>query len=569
MLPCVFSRSNLVRFLVLCLYAQGESSRPPTGGRGRGKGKRTRTADEPDQPPPVVLTEKAAAMPDETHAWLRWDRLTEANRNELKNQLAELYTGVAVQPRCITRALLRDIGANEEFEQMFEIWAPDAEGSEDGTDYSVIWWKIFTNSDPAYREFCLEFFSSLKFLKPLDEIKDIIREPAIRFRCGNVWRQCSVAEFGAYVGMYSEDDLNSDAFCAMLKRGVTDSTGFPKHPDPNYDYFATITDGIRWHSDVKANSIKDPVLRLLQKLICRSYLHRSTQWDKVYGNDLWAIRLFADGGQYNKYICPPYALLEYFQDRHESKLTSGQFITTMVKHFGCFEAGVVGASAPVFTAPFTYDELVRMRICRRLVRDATMGLLPYGRVDIDVRTGAVEGSDTAMPDADAVPPTQTEGRRVRRGRAPPSANYGPAIEEIAAEMRRVRIEQDQYYRRHDQEMGWIGSALAYSNYHHDRYQTVLEPQLRGEPYYPPAEISPYQPPQITVPDYRQGGGYYYSQPQGVFSQEGPVQFGSYAGGSSSGAGVPGGDSRDTWAEAIFGPSQPQHGDPTWDQWVRR
>ena len=137
-------------------------------------------------------------------------------------------------------------------------------------------------------------------------------------------------------------------------------------------------------------------------------------------------------------------------------------------------------------------------------------------------------------------------------------DIGSQLQRIIDDQQASRQAFDDYQRRMDQDMTWVGSQQAHTNYTLDYYQPMWAAQYQGREFVRPDPIPDFAPPPIYVPEYRQGGGSFFpmSAPGNMSprphelggSPRGPVQFGTYqggghdAGGSSSVAGFDAGTS---------------------------
>lgn len=406
---------------------------------------------------------------------------------------------------------------------------------------SDMWHNIFNNREPSYRELCLEFYSTFKVKKELNKIKDIFEERCVHFRCGGVLRKISVAQFGYYTGMYSADQLQDRDFRALLRQGLYVKQSFDG--ETLQQYWGRISGGESWPSGgtVSVSKIRSVKIRMLHRMIVAFLVQRSTHWDKAYLTDLWLIKLFSEGAP-RKFALAPLVVLDRMWNHSDAELVFGHFITKIYRRMGVFDSDAcqTDLSPPVSQESFDEAELARAKIVKKMTKTESSRLLDD--------TGVIPAPPPVVEEAEDVEMRDAPREQPRR-RVPAGIDLTP----LSTEIQRILDNQqssgrtfEDFQRRLDQEVSWLGSQQARLSYTHDYYQPMWHSQFMGEPWVPPDPIPEYNPPPVYIPPHRRdGGSYFFSADELVTrphdlggSPRGPVQFGRYTGGDAGTSSMP-------------------------------
>lgn len=359
-------------------------------------------------------------MDEEAHPWLRFLRARSADKKiQFTNRLALLQHKTVFEPRAMDFLMFRDLGIYEEVEKMLTT-SVDVEGEDEVMDVAYpLWTNIFRNREESRREWCLEFYSTFT-MDETPKPSEYFTKKVLHFHCGGKPRDLTIGEFGYYTGMYSQELLEDEGFQTLLQLAKDGSTtGFPRGTGDQRDYFTRVSVENEWSIKSKAGSLHSPVLRILHKMIVYHFLHRSNQWDKVYLNDAYLLRLFEEGAP-RRYACTPIFLAKYMLEHRDKHLCCGHFITTMVKRFQCFDAQEnVHCSVGVPMLMFTWTDLFRWGVLLPVGDGGVHRLIPYGQAAAEVPEG---DHDQEMPDIPLEGPSDPIRRRVRTDApTPPSA----------------------------------------------------------------------------------------------------------------------------------------------------
>ncbi|GKC74808.1 hypothetical protein Tco_1120691, partial [Tanacetum coccineum] len=123
---------------------------------------------------------------------------------------------------------------------------------------SVAWISAFNINEPIYSELCHEFYSTYEFDEDCadDELKT---KKIIKFRLGG----------RAHRGLRSDEHFNAQEYWLNISREENLSLS-------------------RSHADI----IRNPVLRVLHKMITYGLCHRTTGYDEIQKNVLWLLSMF-------------------------------------------------------------------------------------------------------------------------------------------------------------------------------------------------------------------------------------------------------------------------------------
>nr|GEW97586.1 hypothetical protein [Tanacetum cinerariifolium] len=144
-------------------------------------------------------------------------------------------------------------------------------------DYS--WERALSIYGDVYSEWCLEFFSMIYFDKGVDRTK-LMTKSCIWFRLYGVKKVLTLPEFMALLGLYEEDELNHGMFATHFTKLEVNEKLF------NHEAF--------WQKIRKPTStnprtslIKEPLMRIVHKLLVVSLVHRAGNKERCQKRDMW------------------------------------------------------------------------------------------------------------------------------------------------------------------------------------------------------------------------------------------------------------------------------------------
>lgn len=147
------------------------------------------------------------------------------------------------------------------------------------------WGRLFWIQESVYREFCLEFFTTISFTRG----DDYYNPDALTFSLGGEYRQCSMVELGWRMGFYDQSLVMTEAFGTFLDCCYKT---FPK--GMNFaNWWPTIANNVYIPSAAQEGSIQSPIHRLINRLIACT-VNMSKDDDKVPSHGvfyLWSIMI--------------------------------------------------------------------------------------------------------------------------------------------------------------------------------------------------------------------------------------------------------------------------------------
>ncbi|GJT47980.1 hypothetical protein Tco_0974137 [Tanacetum coccineum] len=168
----------------------------------------------------------------------------------------------------------------------------------------VAWIRDFNINEPIYAELCHEFYSTYEF----DEVcadDELHSKKIIKFRLGGQTHTLTLLKFAHRLGLYQAVELEEDGFNVYFHGGL--------HSDDNFNatnYWLSISREENLSlSRSHTSTIKNPILRVIHKMITYGLYQRTTGYDKVKKNDLWLLIMF-DARHQNGYANAAWVLTE-------------------------------------------------------------------------------------------------------------------------------------------------------------------------------------------------------------------------------------------------------------------
>ena len=140
------------------------------------------------------------------------------------------------------------------------------------------WERPFSIREDVYKEWCLEFFSTFYFDR---KVNDVLGDVCIWFRLCGREHAFSLPNFAVAIGLYEESEVNHRFFgphFVSLARDNDQYTGIDAYCNRIGDPTCLRRNSSR---------IRNPLMKVLQKLISWGLLHRSGSQDKCSQPDLW------------------------------------------------------------------------------------------------------------------------------------------------------------------------------------------------------------------------------------------------------------------------------------------
>ncbi|GJW44858.1 retrotransposon ORF1 [Tanacetum coccineum] len=221
------------------------------------------------------------------------------------------------------------MGCGEAIDEMLTIKLLVA-GTNEEIFTSEAWTNAFNIDEPIYSELCHEFYSTYEFDKVCvaDELKT---KKIIKFRlCGRAF-SWTLLEFAKRLGLYTSEEIEEEGFDVYFQGGLRSDEHFNAQ-----EYWLRISREENLSlSRSHASTIRNPVLRVLHKMITYGLFQRTTGYDKIQKNDLWLLSMF-DASHQNKYANVAWLIARWMKrkgagSQKESMICCGQFITKIAK----------------------------------------------------------------------------------------------------------------------------------------------------------------------------------------------------------------------------------------------
>ncbi|GJT92600.1 hypothetical protein Tco_1081445 [Tanacetum coccineum] len=173
-----------------------------------------------------------------------------------------------------------------EIDDMLRFKLREAESNEE-IFTSVAWIRDFNIKEPIYAELYHVFYSTYEF----DEVcadDELQSKEKIKFRLGGRAHNLTLLEFAHRFGLYHADELEEDGFDVYFQGGLRSDDNFNAQ-----EYWLSISReeslGLSWSY---ASTIRNPILRVVHKMITYGLCQRTTGYDKIHKNDLWLLSMF-------------------------------------------------------------------------------------------------------------------------------------------------------------------------------------------------------------------------------------------------------------------------------------
>ncbi|GJY15291.1 hypothetical protein Tco_0385713 [Tanacetum coccineum] len=218
------------------------------------------------------------------------------------------------------------------------IMAREAE-SEEEVFTLLAWIRAFNINEPIYAKLCHEVCAD-------DELQS---KKIIKFRLGGRAHSLTLLEFARRLGLYQAVELEEDGFNVYFEGGLRNDDNFNAQ-----DYWLSISQEENLSlSRSHTSTIRNPILRVIHKMITYGLCQRTTGYDKVQKNDLWLLSMF-DARHQNGYANVAWVIARWMKRKgagtqKESQICCGQFISKLARKCRVLTEDVVRSlSAPIY-----------------------------------------------------------------------------------------------------------------------------------------------------------------------------------------------------------------------------
>ncbi|GKA67652.1 retrotransposon ORF1 [Tanacetum coccineum] len=341
-------------------------------------------------------------------------------------------------------------------DKMLRIKLREAESGEE-IFTSVAWIRAFNINEPIYAELWHEFYSTYEF----DEVcasDELQTKKIIKFRLGGHAHSLTLLEFARRLGLYETAELDEDGFNVYFEGGLRSDEHFNAQ-----EYWLSIgREENLGLSRSHTSTIKNPILRVIYKMITYGLCQRITEYDKIQKNNLWLLSMFEARHQ-NGYANVAWLIAKWMKKKgagiqKDSQIFCRQFITKLARKCRVLTEDVVRSfSALIY--------------CRDLDKTTLRDLIDF--------------------DGNLIPEDPQPGVPIVGIPRPPRAS----MHDLYDRMRCMKIRQDAIDRMEYRQ-----------SYNWDRYHGVFEHMVR---VYSVPLLGAYNPPGYAQPQYDQ---YYQKYP---------------------------------------------------------
>ncbi|GJX56720.1 hypothetical protein Tco_0286617 [Tanacetum coccineum] len=233
-------------------------------------------------------------LPRVYHSYLFWEGCNQTARSRYNTRLAQLLLRLIYSPCVVDWNVLNQMGCGETIDEMMIIMLC-VDGTNEEIFTSVAWTNAFNIDEQIYSKLCHEFYSTYEFDKvcAADELKT---KKIIIFRlCGRAF-SWTLLEFAKRLGLCNSEEIEEEGFDVYFQGGVLSDEHFNAQ-----EYWLSISREENLSlSRSHVSTIRNPVLRVLHKMITYGLCQRTIGYDKIQKNDLWLLSMF-DARHQNRY----------------------------------------------------------------------------------------------------------------------------------------------------------------------------------------------------------------------------------------------------------------------------
>ncbi|GJU20379.1 hypothetical protein Tco_1153721 [Tanacetum coccineum] len=377
-------------------------------------------------------------------------------------------------------------------------------------DYS--WERALSIDDEIYPEWVLEFFSTLYFDKDVDR-QNLMKEKCIWFRlCGHE-HILTLPEFAVALGLFTEEEVEHRLFEVYFGKLEVDDKKFD-----HKDYWTRV--GKPTLTNHKEVLVKEPLMRIVHKVIMGSLVHRVASRERCQKQDLWMMSALEESRGVNlAWIIADHLYKHAPGTKENCVICAGYYVTKIASFLGYY----VDEEIKKCSEPIDYDYWTS-----KMLAD-----------ELDLENTCLKKENEMPNQAEEV---GSELRQRHRGLNSSSGDWNTSLSEIE----RGNV--------------WRDSMLMRNNYMLEHSMPILyhfvDQGNFAYPTYEPPNVLPYQYPYIPYPypythypnlgNQSNQGGYYGLGGDDYFTSAMPD-----FGGSSSGNAV-GGSSRGVGFDDDYG-----------------
>ncbi|GKB74612.1 hypothetical protein Tco_0936024 [Tanacetum coccineum] len=212
-----------------------------------------------------------------SNANLKWKDFPSVERHGYCEKLSKLQQRSFGVPRVANWRLFDGYGFEDTLREMMKLEYIYEGDGDVFVDYS--WERALSIDNEIYPEWVLEFFSTLYFDKDVDRT-NLMKEKCIWFRlCGHE-HILTLPEFTVVLGLFTEEEVEHHLFKVYFGKLEVDDKQFDYK-----DYWTRV--GKPTLTNHKEVLVKEPLMRIMHKVIVGSLVHRVASRERCQKRDLW------------------------------------------------------------------------------------------------------------------------------------------------------------------------------------------------------------------------------------------------------------------------------------------
>ncbi|GJW17983.1 hypothetical protein Tco_0025419 [Tanacetum coccineum] len=290
-------------------------------------------------------TVEEVLLPQVYHEFLIWEGCNRDAKSRCR--LTQLLPRHIYSPCIVNWDVLNRMGYDGEIDDILRIRLREARLDEE-IFTSVAWIRAFNINEPIYAKLCHEFYLTYEFDKVCAD-DEFQTKKIIKFRLGGRAHSLTLLEFAQRLGLYQAVKLEEEGFNVYFEGGLRSDEHFNAQ-----DYWLSISrEEYLGLSRNHTSTIRNPILRVIHKMITYGLCQRTTEYDKVQKNDLWLLSMF-DARHQNRYANVSWVIARWMKRKgagtqKESQICCGQFISNIARKSRVLTKDVVKSlSAPIY-----------------------------------------------------------------------------------------------------------------------------------------------------------------------------------------------------------------------------
>nr|GEX71415.1 hypothetical protein [Tanacetum cinerariifolium] len=228
-------------------------------------------------------------------------------------------------PRVANWHLLEGYGFEDTLREMMKLEYIYEVDGDIFVDYS--WERALSIDNEIYPEWVLEFFSTLYFDKDVDR-NNLMKEKCIWFRFYGHEHILTLPEFAIVLGLFTEDEVMRCLFEVYFGRLKSDDKQL------NYkDYWTRV--GKPTLTNHKEVFMKEPLMRIVHKVIVGSLVHSVTSRERCQKRDLWMMSSLEESRGVNlAWIIADHLYKHSPGTKENSVICAGHYVTKIACFLG-------------------------------------------------------------------------------------------------------------------------------------------------------------------------------------------------------------------------------------------